>query len=108
MKSPEEIAHLFVSMGEVYKDREHFNNYCLYNVDRIITEERQAVQELERQNKIMREALEFYADDQNWDWPVNGTEENSMVINDFSMVEGLCDMRGGKRARAALAKIQGE
>jgi hypothetical protein len=55
------------------------------------------------------EVLEFYASAENWDWPINGTEENSMIkFDDCGPVEGLCDTRGGKRARALLEKLRDE
>ena len=61
------------------------------------------IEALEKAN----EALGFYGDDINWDWPRDGQEENSMIdISDCGEVEGLCDFRGGKRAREAKAQIK--
>lgn len=58
---------------------------------------------LEAENAKLREALGFYANPLSWDWPVTGNEENSMIrFSDCSDVEGLCDPRGGKKAREAL------
>lgn len=40
-----------------------------------------------------------------WDWPVTGNEEHSMILfSDCSDVKGLCDLRGGKKAREALRR----
>lgn len=55
--------------------------------------------------RVMREAISFYSNPSNWDWPVTGNEENSMIVDDFYTPEGLCDERGGKKAKEALKRF---
>jgi len=54
------------------------------------------IEELERQNKLMRDGLEFYSNDDNW---INeGCEPCDVVDRD--------NLENGKRARQVLAKLQ--
>ena len=69
--------------------------------------EKSALDELQQKLDIAVKALEFYASERSWEWPITGTEENSMIkYDDCGEVEDLCDTRGGKRARHALKEIE--
>jgi len=68
--------------------------------------------ELQEQNKILKEALEFYADGDNYGHINPEVATYSVIDNcdlgvgDFMLNETVDDERvGGKRAREALAKV---
>lgn len=47
-------------------------------------------------------ALEFYANPLSWDYNQTHDDMTAIESSDHEVPEGLCDNRGGKRARAAL------
>lgn len=63
-----------------------------------------AIKELQGQNKILREALEFYADNSNW------LGNGEIGYSDRLLAENKTKTNflefGGKRAREALAKVK--
>lgn len=68
------------------------------------------VEKLQEQNKILREALEFYADENNWEL---GKFHSFVEVceQDHEWTDSLPPFRvtqltGGKRAREALAKVK--
>lgn len=70
----------------------------------------QELQKLKEQNQIMREALEFYADKNNWEL---GKVHSFVEVceQDYEWIDSLSPFRvtqltGGKRAREALAKVR--
>lgn len=69
------------------------------------------VEKLQIYNRKMREALEFYADEKNWedaDGDLYVYRYNRIIDTDLSRPEGCCDLRGGKYARAVLVEIKRE
>lgn len=68
-----------------------------------------AIKEIQEQNKILREALEFYADENNWELGkvhsfVEVCEQDHEWIDSFPPFR-VTQLTGGKRAREALAKV---
>lgn len=71
------------------------------------------IEKLQEQNKILKEALEFYADGDNYGHISPEVATYSVIDNcdlgvgDFMLNETVDDERvGGKRAREALAKVE--
>lgn len=69
------------------------------------------IEKLKKQNEIMRQALEFYADIDSWDCPT-GLYDVTAIVDDesnhyYSDVAGDFDDVGGKRARQALKDVEG-
>lgn len=70
----------------------------------------EAYEEIKNKNKILRDALEFYASQYNWGLTQNASGHNvSLILNDSDMVpnsivEYLIPC-GGKRAREVLSKV---
>lgn len=73
----------------------------------IYTQAAKRIEQLEQKLAVAVKALEFYADP--FSWNDFNTIYSYDVINDDdrAIPDGLCDYRGGKRAREALAKIGG-
>ena len=68
--------------------------------------QRKEIEKLQEQNKILREALEFYALVRNWKYPTQSDldrSEFSIDDEEFIMGEGHVY---GKLAREALAKVK--
>jgi hypothetical protein len=67
----------------------------------------QKEQQLEKQNAMMREALEFYADRTNWRSKVETgvIDECDSIVDDDEYFEDTMTSEGGKRAREVLEKI---
>jgi len=59
----------------------------------------QTLAELRKEDARLRKALEFYADEENYDMPTLGIEEDGTEICGYS----IADMDNGKRAREALS-----
>lgn len=71
----------------------------------------QEIEKFKKQNEIMRQALEFYADIDSWDCPT-GLYDVTAIVDDesthyYSDVAGDFDDVGGKRARQALKDTEG-
>lgn len=69
------------------------------------------VKKLQEQNKILREALEFYANADNWVSDAdNSPDFYDCIDDDFDKYneDGYKFQNGGKRAREALAKVNNE
>lgn len=126
------VKKLQQEIAELKADKEaQFASYCkLDNINTKLNEENEKLryeidgctamfEQLQQENKIMRDALEFYADINNWDeiWvdSPDGNDDNSGDCScriDFEDVEIKTDddgsiyySCGGKRAREALAKV---
>jgi hypothetical protein len=86
-------------------EQQRFNNKHNLSIDQGVAD-RMAM--LESQNKIMKEALEFYAAIKNWHW---GEYDRMGVCNSDadkaeSIIPGVHHKIGGKRAREALRKLE--
>lgn len=72
-----------------------------------------AFEKLKKQNEIMRNALEFYADVENWHHISPDIAKYTVIANDegygeFQFNSFTDDFRvGGKRARQALKDVEG-
>lgn len=67
------------------------------------------LQKLQEQNKIMREALEFYAENKNWEQRESGSTKICAIdpVDHYQYVDKWGDVFwiGGKRASEALTKV---
>lgn len=74
----------------------------------VIDTERELIK-LQEENKILREALEFYTENKNWEQRESGSVELSVIdpVDHFQYVDKWGDLCwiGGKRACEALAKV---
>lgn len=77
-----------------------FNTY--YEPD----EQDARIAQLEKQNEIMKEALIFYSDRENWDYLNQNTR--GFLRKDLESNINFTERFGGKKAREALAKLEGE
>jgi len=80
--------------------QQRFNNHHNLSVDQKVSDQ---VAELEKESKKYREALEFYADKDNWRHLGVKRGNRFIRIDDMEMID--CSGKwGGKRARQALNK----
>lgn len=96
---------------DYYKqDNEDMNRLLTANNERLqdyqleMPELNEKITKLEAENLRLREALEFYADKNNWSfsYDMNGYEDHEQITNDSETLSPYMGY-GGKRARKALA-----
>lgn len=68
----------------------------------ILEKQQKELKSLRKENTVMREALEFYADMDNW------KSGFSLKQSDYKPTETEQLFRGGKRARQALREVENE
>ena len=72
--------------------------------------QRKEIEKLQEENKILREALEFYAENKNWEQRESGSVKLCAIdpVDHFQHVDKWGDVFwiGGKRASEALAKVK--
>lgn len=98
---------------EAYQELKQELNQKVYELDKSRASHMKIIEDLERKLEKAREALEFYANDNNWWWKSDvawddGKKLTSRIIasEDLSITKNCkMDGCGGKRARQALAEI---
>jgi hypothetical protein len=82
----------------------------LYRFKRLLSREQAEIARLKQRLAEAEKALEFYASPISWDWHLQQVEivddsANATIDDsDCSVPIGLCDARGGKRAREYFEK----
>lgn len=92
------IAHAREDVPVLVAEVERLQNRCeLYEVAR--RNDGKMIEHKDAEIERLRKALEFYADEENYDMPTLGIEEDGTEICGYS----IADMDNGKRAREALS-----
>lgn len=106
MKSAEQIAKEFMSTWGDHCEKVGATTFSPYSLTFIQEGFTQAITAERERAKVLLEACEFYGNVENWDG-YEPDDKTSIHSEDWDS-NGSHTYKGGKRARAALAKYKGE